>query len=79
MDNKTKQDVWIIKQKHMVNKMRKMGINILSYFISRYESDDDNRYMRDFKQMYGSDAEQINILSIPQVAKTMNSLFLRKK
>jgi hypothetical protein len=29
--------------------------------------------------MYGSDAEQINILSIPQVAKTMNNLFLRKK
>ena len=41
--------------------------------------DDDVDYMRDFKQMYGSDAEQINILSIPQVAKTMNNLFLRKK
>ena len=68
-----------IHTRDMVNKMRKMGINILSYFISRYESDDDNRYMGDFKQMYGSDAEQINILSIPQVAKTMNSLFLRKK
>jgi hypothetical protein len=68
-----------IHTRDMVNKMRKMGINILSYFISRYESDDDNRYMGDFKQMYGSDAEQINILSIPQVAKTMNNLFLRKK
>tara|TARA_R100001244_G_scaffold117713_1_gene87583 strand:- start:488 stop:1003 length:516 start_codon:yes stop_codon:yes gene_type:complete len=70
-----------IHTRDMVNKMRKMGIKILSYYISRYESDDDSRdsrYMEDFKQMYGSDAEQINILSIPQVAKTMNKLFLKK-
>jgi ElaB/YqjD/DUF883 family membrane-anchored ribosome-binding protein len=68
-----------IHTRDMVNKMRKMGINVLSYFISKYERDDDFDYMRDFKQMYGSDAEKINILSIPQVAKTMNNLFLRKK
>lgn len=67
-----------IHTRDMVNKMRKMGIKILSYYISRYESDDDSRYMRDFKQMYGSDAEQINVLSIPQVSKTMNKLFLKK-
>jgi hypothetical protein len=29
--------------------------------------------------MYGSDASQIDILSIPAVARTMNELFLRKK
>ena len=65
----------------MVNKMRKMGINVLSYFISSRWSDDgdrDDTNLSRFKQMYGSDAEQIDILSIPQVAKTMNNLFLRK-
>ena len=48
----------------MVNKMRKMGIKVLSYFIN-------DRY-------YGDDAEQIDILSIPAVARTMNNLFLEK-
>ena len=45
----------------MVNKMRKMGINILSYFISDYDSD---RTLQDFKTMYGSDSENINVSSL---------------
>jgi hypothetical protein len=28
--------------------------------------------------MYGSDAESIDILSIPAVARTMNNLFLKR-
>jgi hypothetical protein len=59
----------------MVNKMRKMGINILSYFISDYDSD---RTLQDFKTMYGSDAENINVSSVTQIAKTMNNMFLTK-
>ena len=35
-----------IHTRDMVNKMRKMGINILSYYISRYERDDDGDYMQ---------------------------------
>ena len=63
----------------MVNKMRKMGINILSYFISsRWSDGGDDTNLNRFKQMYGSDASQIDILSIPAVARTMNELFLRK-
>ena len=59
----------------MVNKMRKMGINILSYFISDYDSD---RTLQDFKTMYGQDAENINVSSVTQIAKTMNNMFLTK-
>jgi hypothetical protein len=55
--------------------MRKMGINILSYFISDYDSD---RTLQDFKTMYGSDAENINVSSVTQIAKTMNNMFLTK-
>ena len=63
----------------MVNKMRKMGINILSYFISsRWSDGGDDTNLNRFKQMYGSDASQIDILSIPAVARTMNNLFLKR-
>ena len=64
----------------MVKKMRNMGIKVLSYFISsRYYDNSENDYaMNDFKQMYGSDAESIDILSIPAVARTMNNLFLKR-
>ena len=64
----------------MVKKMRNMGIKVLSYFICpTYCDDSDHRGLNHFKQMYGSDAESIDILSIPAVARTMNQLFLRKK
>jgi hypothetical protein len=63
----------------MVNKMRKMGINVLSYFISsRWSDGGDDTNLSRFKQMYGSDAESIDILSIPAVARTMNNLFLKR-
>lgn len=64
--------------KDMINKMRKMGIKILSYYISNYSDDSDYSNLDEFKEMYGSDSEQIDILSIPQVARTMNKLFLKK-
>ena len=59
---------------------KNMGIKVLSYFICpTYCDDSDHRGLNHFKQMYGSDAESIDILSIPAVARTMNQLFLRKK
>ena len=51
----------------MVNKMRKMGINILSYFISDYDSD---RTLQDFKTMYGSD---LRILMFHQLLRFQNN------
>ena len=55
--------------------MRQMGISVLSYFISDYNSDRDND---SFKNMYGKDAEFINPTNMMQVAKTMNKKFLEK-
>ena len=55
-----------------VKKIKKEGIKVLSYYISRY-SDDENDA---FRYMYGSDAETINTDNISAVARTMNAKFL---
>ena len=62
--------------KSMVKKMRNKGIKVLSYFIgSSYES---NSTMESFKTMYGRDSQFVNVTSVMEVAKTMNSKFLEK-
>jgi len=62
--------------KKMCDKMRQMGISVLSYFISGdYESDRDNEA---FTNMYGKDASFVNATNMMQVAKTMNKKFLEK-
>ena len=62
--------------KKMVNEIRSKGIKVLSYFIgSGY---DDDRYMKDFKTMYGSDAEFIDFTNLISISKTMNKKFLEK-
>ena len=58
------------------DKMRQMGISILSYFIGSdysYKSDNDS-----FTNMYGKDAEFISPTNMMSVAKTMNKKFLSK-
>ena len=37
-----------------------------------------NKTLQDFKTMYGGDAENINVSSVTQIAKTMNNMFLTK-
>ena len=62
--------------KGMVKKMRNKGIKVLSYFIgSSYES---NSTMSSFKTMYGRDSQFVNVTSVMEVAKTMNSKFLER-
>jgi len=61
----------------MCDKMRNMGISVLSYFIGGgdygYDSDRSS-----FTNMYGKDAEFISPTNMMQVAKTMNKKFLEK-
>ena len=61
-----------------VDNFRKMGIKVLSYFVSdsSYGREDN---VRDFKRMYGKDAEMIDLSSVVQISKTMNEKFLEKK
>jgi len=64
--------------KKQVNEIIKKGIQVLSYFIGDDERNDD-RNMRDFKTMYGKDAEFVDVTKVSSLAKTMNELFLTKK
>jgi len=59
----------------MVKKMKSLGINVLSYFISSgsYQSD---RSVNRFKHMYGKDAAFINVGDIAPLAKTLNNMFI---
>ena len=59
----------------MCNKMRAMGISVLSYFISDYDYDSDHN---SFRNMYGDDAAFINATNMMEVARTMNKKFLSK-
>ena len=63
--------------KKMVNEFRVRGIKVLSYYIGD-EYYDSERYMGDFKKMYGKDAEFIDVTSVMSVSKTMNKKFLEK-
>mgnify|MGYP002004130102 CR=1 FL=1 len=69
-------DVALDHTKTQVNEFRKMGIKVLSYFVG--DSYGGDGYMGDFKRMYGSDAEFINLKNVTQISKTMNSKFLEK-
>ena len=64
--------------KKQVNEIIKKGIQVLSYFVGDDERNDD-RNMRDFKTMYGKDAEFVDVTKVSSLAKTMNNLFLEKK
>jgi len=63
--------------KKQVKEIAKKGIQILSYFVGDDDRHDDNN-MRDFKTMYGKDAEFVDVTKVSSLAKTMNNLFLKK-
>jgi len=69
-------DVAINHTKKMVDEIRYMGVNVMSYFIG--DSYDRSRGTDTFKRMYGNDAEFIDVTSVISVAKTMNKKFLEK-
>ena len=60
--------------KKVVNEMKELGINVLSYFI---DGNNGNGYACDyFKQMYGQTAEFIDTCNLTQISKSMNRKFL---
>ena len=62
--------------KKMIKEIRTKGVKVLSYYIG--DSYDSNRYMGDFKKMYGKAAKFIDVSSVSALAKTMNKKFLEK-
>jgi len=57
----------------VVNDMRSIGINVISYFISENAWESERKA---FKTMYGPDAQFINPVNMTDVSKTMNTKFL---
>ena len=62
--------------KNIVDKMRNVGIRILSFFI---ESWDYESSLNTFKYMYGKDARSVNVTQIIPLAKELNKLFSTQK
>ena len=60
--------------KKQVQNMRDKGIKILSYFISEGRTS----YLDNFKQMYGTDAQNIDVTDLIPLAKSINKLFAEK-
>jgi hypothetical protein len=71
-------DVGSEHTRNEVNKIRKTGIKILSYFIKTgYSSSSDENLKRQFKIMYGRDAQFIDVNDVRQIARTMNDRFVQ--
>ena len=76
--------------KSQVDKIRRHGVEILSYFIEtdyfrddkqtpeeRDKQKENDPRRKDFRKMYGKNAQFIDVESIIDLAKTINGLFLR--
>jgi len=63
--------------KAQVDKMKREGIKVISYFISHRTDDQSAREYEAFNTMYGKDASFINVDQINDVARTMNDKFLQ--
>ncbi len=66
----------ILHTKKMVDELRHRGISVLSYYIG--DSYDRNDSLKDFRKMYGKDAEMIDVTNVVAVSKTMNAKFLER-
>jgi len=67
--------------RHQVEDIRKLGIKVLSYFITEYKQDAQqmakNKHSL-FHTMYGKDAVYIDPESVTAIAATLNRLFLQE-
>lgn len=64
--------------KRMVNQMREAGIRVMSYFITEQYSTPSHSTQAVFREMYGQDAEFVDVRNVLQVLRTLNKLLLVK-
>ena len=63
----------------MVEKLKGLGIKILSYYVTDQSSIDPQSYSgKIFTECYGNASNFINVTNVNDVSKTMNRLFLQK-
>lgn len=61
-----------------IQKMKKEGLRVLSYFICDDVQDVDDSMAEVFKRMYGDSSVFIDVKSVNSIASTLNKLFLKK-
>ena len=61
----------------MVNKIEKMGIKTMSYYVADYSWGGDKPSQL-FISMYGAGSRKIDVTNVGQITKTINGLFLQK-
>ena len=70
-------DVGVVHTKYQIDKIRRHGVQILSYFIEDLDMELINKDLKsNFRRMYGKTAQFIDVESVVQLAKTINDLFL---
>jgi len=69
----------ILDTARVINKIKKGGVNILSYFIQGEPNSYHKEAESNFKQMYGKNASFIDIKNINKITKTLNNLLLNKE
>ena len=62
--------------KNMVRQMREAGIRVMSYFITEYHVHEYSSARQAFREMYGQDAEFVEVKNVVNVLKTINKLLL---
>ncbi len=65
--------------KNMVRQMRENGIRVMSYFINEYVVNHYSSTRQSFRDMYGQDAEFVDVRNVVNVLKTINKLLLVKE
>lgn len=65
--------------KKKMSKMNRLGIKVLSYFVSTNADYGLSETKKAFDKMYGKDSQFIDTESITQVARTVNSLILKEQ
>jgi len=65
--------------KNMVRQMRENGIRVMSYFICEYQMHEYSPVRSAFREMYGQDAEFVDVRNVVNVLKTINKLLLVKE
>ena len=64
--------------KNEIDKFRKVGIEVLSFFVADSSSYGRESNMVDFKRMYGNDSSFIDPTNLISLAKVLNKKFLTK-
>lgn len=62
--------------RNAINRIRQSGMKVMSYFIEGTREVFGNKYRKMFDDMYGQDAEYVDVRNVTQVIRTLNKLLI---